>query len=227
MKNLNDVASSCLMVCAVWVASCSTPLWCHEGPEHEIEEITKRLKEEGEAAGLYLDRAVEYQLLSKFAEAAKDLERALELDPNNPAAHRELGRVYFRLEKPKEALTVLGKGLALVSTPTEHATLLVAKAEILLATNENEKALEDVEGAISRHPSSLEWYLLRSRLHARLGKVDARVRGLEEGIRQTGSGLLALELVDALIEAKQYDRVMLKIEEKLARARWRSSWLIR
>src|SRR5688572_25639086 len=132
MKNLN-VASSCLLiVCVVWAACCSTPLWCHDGPEHEIEEITNRLKKEGEAAELYLDRAIEYQLLSKFAEAAKDLERAIELDPNNPAAHRELGRVYLRLDKPKEALTVLGKGLSLVSTPTEHATLLIAKAEILV-----------------------------------------------------------------------------------------------
>src|SRR6188508_1905251 len=138
MKTLNVALSFLPTACALWVASPSTPLWCHDGPEHEIEEITKRLKEEGEAANLYLDRAVEYQLLSKFAEAVKDLERALELDPNNPSAHRELGRVYFRLEKPKEALTVLGKGLALVSTPTEHATLLVAKAEILLAANENE-----------------------------------------------------------------------------------------
>jgi tetratricopeptide (TPR) repeat protein len=216
-----------LLACCAWSLACSTRLWSHEGPEHEIEEITKRLKDGGETASLYLDRAVEYQLLSKYAEAAKDLERALELEPGHVPAHRELGRVYFRLDKPNEALAILGKGLNLVSTPAVHATLLVARAEILLRKNENEKALADVEAAIAKHSTSLEWYLLRSRLQARLGKADDRIRGLEEGIARTGSGLLEVELADAWIDAKRYDRVTDRIEKTLARARWRSSWLIR
>ncbi len=216
-----------ISVCILWTMCSSARLWCHEGPEHEIEEITKRLKKEGESADSYLDRAMEYQLLSNHAEAARDLERALELEPNNAPAHRELGRVYFRLGKPAEAMTVLGKGLTLIATPREHATLLVARAEILLLKNENEKALEDVEGAITRHSTSLEWYLLRSRLHARLGKTEARIRGLEEGIERTGSGLLEVELADALIDAGAYERVIARIEKKLEQARWRSGWLIR
>jgi tetratricopeptide (TPR) repeat protein len=217
-----------LLACALCAACFPALLWSHEGPEHEIEEITKRLEEVGEEASLYVDRAVEYQLLSKYAEAAKDLERAIELDPAHVLAHRELGRVYVRLEKPKEkeALEVLGKGLTILSTPTEHATLLIARAEILLAKNENEKALADVAAAIARHSTSLEWYLLRSRLQARLGKCEERIRGLEEGIERTGSGLLEVELADALLDAGQYERAMAKIEKKLERARWRSSWLI-
>ena len=61
----HSIASRCalLLLCAVGTSLCSTRLWCHEGPEHEIEVITLRLKAEGEAADLYLDRAVEYQLL--------------------------------------------------------------------------------------------------------------------------------------------------------------------
>lgn len=227
MKRIYPTRFGLCLVCAAWTVCSGTLLWCHEGPEHEIEEITKRLKAEGETADLYLDRAIEYQLLNKNAEAVKDLERAIELEPTNAPAHRELGQVYFRLDKSAEALTVLGKGLTLDSTPTVHATLRVARAEILLAKNENEKALEDVEDAIAKHSTSLEWYLLRSRLHARLDRVDARVRGLEEGIERTGSGLLELELADALIEAKQYERVLVKIEKSLQRVRWRSSWLIR
>ena len=229
MRDCNAPRRGRLLACALCAACFPALLWSHEGPEHEIEEITKRLEEVGEQASLYVDRAVEYQLLSKYAEAAKDLERAIELDPTHVLAHRELGRVYVRLEKPKEkeALAVLGKGLTILSTPTEHATLLIARAEILLAKNENEKALADVEAAIARHSTSLEWYLLRSRLQARLGKCEERIRGLEEGIERTGSGLLDVELADALLDAGQHERARAKIEKKLERARWRSSWLIR
>jgi tetratricopeptide (TPR) repeat protein len=227
VRSCNASRRGWLLACALHAACFPALLWSHDGPEHEIEELTKRLKDEGEEASLYVDRAVEYQLLSKYAEAAKDLERAIELAPALVPAHRELGRVYFRLEKPKEALAVLGNGLAILSTPTEHATLLIARAEILLATNENEKALADVEAAIAKHSTSLEWYLLRSRLQARLGKCEERIRGLEAGIERTGSGLLDVELADALLDAGQHERAMAKIEQKLERARWRSSWLIR
>lgn len=203
------------------------PLRAHDGPEHEIEELTNRLKRSGESADLYLERAIEYQLLGKLAEAARDLERAIELEPLNVPAHRELGRVYFRLGKTPEALTVLGKGLSLVSSPAEQATLLISRAEVLLSKNENAKSLEDASSAIEKHPTNVEWYLLRSRLQARLGQHEARVRGLEEGVQRTGSGVLQVEMSEALIDAKQFERVMEQIEKALVRARWRSSWLIR
>ena len=43
----------------------------HEGPEHEIEELTGRMQKHGESADLLTERAVEYRVLGKLAEATK------------------------------------------------------------------------------------------------------------------------------------------------------------
>src|SRR5256712_12979990 len=71
----------------------------HEGPEHEIDELTERIKIEGESADLLLQRAIEYNVLNKGAEAVKDLERALDLDSRSAAIQRELSRAYFSIGK--------------------------------------------------------------------------------------------------------------------------------
>jgi tetratricopeptide (TPR) repeat protein len=54
-----------------------------------------------------------------------------------------------------------------------------------------------------------------------------RVKGLEEGIQQTGSGLLEGELIDALTEAGKTDLALKRIEAELKDSRVQSTWLIR
>ena len=62
---------------------------------------------------------------------------------------------------------------------------------------------------------------------ARLKLKKERLKGLEEGISETGSGVLEAEWVDALIEDGQYTRAAEKIESELKNSRLQSSWLIR
>src|SRR5437667_9443236 len=75
----------------------------HDGPEHEIDELTARIKAEGESADLLLQRAIEYNVLNNGAEAVKDLERALDYDSHSAAIQRELSRAYFSIGKTNEA----------------------------------------------------------------------------------------------------------------------------
>ena len=58
----------------------------HEGPEHEIEELSHRMALGGESADLLLERAIEYRTLGRWAEAATDLRRAARLAPAGDAA---------------------------------------------------------------------------------------------------------------------------------------------
>src|SRR4029434_9082983 len=67
----------------------------HEGPEHEIEELTERMTKNGESVELLTGPAVEYRVLGKLAEATKDLERAAALDPTSLPTRRELERAIF------------------------------------------------------------------------------------------------------------------------------------
>ena len=68
---------------------------------------------------------------------------------------------------------------------------------------------------------------MASQLHAILKKTKERVAGIEQGIQQTGSGLLQIELVDALIDDGQLKIALEKVETELAASRIQSSWLIR
>jgi tetratricopeptide (TPR) repeat protein len=205
----------------------SCPALAHDGPESEIEEITDRIKKEGESEDLLVQRAIEYRVLEKNAEAAKDLERALHFNPDSAMAQRELARTYFALGKTNEALDTASRGIKSAAEGAERASLRIVRAEILRERKEHQKALEDADKAINEHPGNVEWYLFRSQLHVALKQKKDRIEGLEEGVQATGSGVLEAEWVDALIENGEHKRALEKIEEELKDSRLQSSWLIR
>jgi tetratricopeptide (TPR) repeat protein len=199
----------------------------HDGPEHEVEELTERIAKEGESADLLLQRAVEYQVMRKSAEAVKDLERALVLEPDSPTIQRELGRAYFSTGKTNEALQAVSRGLDAATQGADRASLLMVRAEILRPRKEYQKALNDANEAIAEHPNNVEWYLERSQLQSILKLHADRVKGLEMGIKETGSGVLQREWIDALIDAGRHPEALEKIEAELNSSRLQSSWLIR
>jgi tetratricopeptide (TPR) repeat protein len=199
----------------------------HEGPEHEIAELTDRLLKEGPSAQLLLERAVEYQILRQYPEAVKDLERAARIEPQSAPILRELGRVYFTTGKTNEALETVTRGLETSVRGAERASLLVTRAEVLRARQDFTRALKDANEAIEEHPGNVEWYLLRSQLQAQLKLRADRVKDLDEAIEKTGSGMLQIEWIDALIDNEQYPLALEKIENELKASRLRSTWLIR
>ena len=200
----------------------------HAGPEAEIQELTERMQKDGESADLLTERAVEYRVLGKLAEATKDLERAAVLDPRSLAIQRELGRVLFLGGKAGDAIATVARGLTLKSEePADFASLRMLRAEILRSQNDHKKALEDCDAALQLHKQNPEWYLMRSDLHRRLKMHKERLAGIEDGMRQTGAGILEIERVEALIDFGQFPAALSIISAELADSRIKSSWLIR
>jgi tetratricopeptide (TPR) repeat protein len=200
----------------------------HEGPEHEIEVLTEKMKNSGESAELLAERAVEYRLLGKLPEAIKDLERAVVLDPESLVIHRELGRAHFLNGKADDALTTLARALRLPSDDTsEVASVRILRAEVLRSKKDYKKALEDCDNAIALHKENPEWYLLRSDIQGQLKAHQQRLAGLEAGIKETGAGVLEIERVEALIDAGKFDVALAIIESQMQDSRIKSSWLIR
>jgi len=215
------------LIAALGILWASDSLQAHEGPEHEIEELTEQIAK-GETSDLYLQRAIEYRVLGKNAEAARDLEHAARLDPASLLVHRELGRVYFALGKTNEAIDILSHALKTkTEQPTELAALRVLRAEFLGARRENKKALEDCEAALRLQLSNVEWYLLRSDLQRRLNQKKERIAGLEQGIKETGAGILQTEWIEALLDNRQFQAALPHIERELAASRIQSSWRLR
>ena len=215
-----------LVALLCWAAAVAA--FAHEGPEHEIDELTERMKTHGESANLLSERAIEYRVLGKLAEATADLDRAAVLAPLRIAVHRELARVLFLGGKVPEALAAVARGLALkTDDPSEIADLRMLRAEILRSQNEHKKALEDCDAALRVHKQNPEWYLFRSDLQRQLKLSKERIAGLDEGLRETGAGILQSERIEALIDAGQFAVALPVIETELADSRIKSSWLLR
>lgn len=203
-------------------------LSAHEGPEHEIEELTQRIAANGESADLLLERAIEYRVLGQLKEAMSDLERASKLEPGLALLQRELGRVQFTLGKTNDAMSTVNRAIKLPEIePQERASLYILRAEFYQTRKEYPKALADCTEAIRLHPANADWYLQRSAVHKALDQPKERLAGIDEGIRETGAGVLDIERVEALLDSKQWNEALAKIEVELEASRLKASWLIR
>lgn len=65
----------------------------HDSPEHQIEALSERLIREGDSADVLLERAIEYRVLGKLKEAARDLQRAVRLAPGDSLVLLELAQI--------------------------------------------------------------------------------------------------------------------------------------
>ena len=207
----------------------STPRsFAHEGPEHEIEEITSDIERLGESPDRLIERAIEYGVLGKAPEAIRDLDRALQLDPSSLHALRELGRMQYQAGRTNDALATVGRALRQeIEEPANQGGLLVLRAEILRARGQFRSALADCTKAIQLHPYNPEWYLLQSDLQRRLGQHRKRLESLDQGLRSTGAGVLQTEKVEAQLDARKYRDALKLIETELAESRIRHAWLLR
>ena len=226
MKIFRLAVVGCAM-CFWLAANCFSTAHAHEGPEHEVDELTDRIKTEGPTADLLLQRAIEYNVLRKGAEAVKDLERALEFESHSAPILRELARAYFSVGKTNEALDTAARGLKYATEGPEKASLYIVRSDIYRVRRDHQKALDEVEKAIREHSDNAECYLTRSLLQQQLGLKKERIKGLADGVKATGSGLLEAEWIDALIDGGKPELALERIQAELKDSRLRSSWLIR
>jgi tetratricopeptide (TPR) repeat protein len=195
-----------------------------------IRQFTEQIEAKGEGAApeLYYRRATEYRVLREHAKAQADLEKAIAIAPEFVAAHEDLGRIHQLNGKHEEALASLDRAIAASTTEREHAASLAVRAEILAAAGKHQLALTDVENALDTYRrGAVDWFLLRSDLQEQLGIKEERLAGLKAGHSRTKSIVLYNAWVEALIDSGDYDQARPIIEEKIAAARLKSSWLLR
>ncbi len=213
---------------SVLFACSASPSPAHDSPEHVIEILTARMEVTGLRPDLLWRRATEHRVLADLPAAAADLERALRIKRDYFPALIDLSRVQLAQGKRRRALATMDRAISFVPDEPGRAPLRMIRAEIHDDAGHYEKALAECDLAL-QHASGteLDWYLTRSQLQCRLGKFNEAVAGLTQGFELTGSAVLEVEAIDALIDAGRFAEAIKKIEPVLADTRWRSSWLIR
>lgn len=206
-----------------------SPAGAHDSPEHVIEALTARIQAEPRPDLLWR-RAAEYRSLGQLQPATRDLKQALKLNPNYLPALTDLSRMQLAQGSGRAALRTIEHALGLPDVPedAQRAPMRMVRAEILCASGDFEKALADCELALPYASGiELDWYLTRSQIQARLGRFREAAAGLREGFERTGSAVLEVEWIDALIDGGLFGDATHRIESFLEESRWRSSWLIR
>jgi tetratricopeptide (TPR) repeat protein len=112
----------------------------------------------------------------RWASAIALYERALTTEPNHKKALRNLGFALNRIRRFDEAENVLSRGLSLPSdNPIHRASLLVERSFARANLKDYQRALEDIDEALSIRGSVRALYS-RARIHLFMGNVDgARV----------------------------------------------------
>jgi len=221
-------ASAARLGCALLLGiTCAS---AHHNTLEMIRQFTEQIDAKGAtvAPELYYRRATEYRVLRELDKAAADLDAAIAIAPEFVAAHEDLGRIQQLRGDHEKAIASLGRAIAAATTEREKAASLAVRAEILASAGKPELALADCQLALDTYRrGAVDWFLLRSDLQQQLGIKEARLDGLKAGHSRTKSAVLYNAWVEALIEAADYGQARPIIEEKLAAARLKSSWLLR
>jgi tetratricopeptide (TPR) repeat protein len=141
----------------------------------------------------------------RFEDAAAELQRGLELRPQDFWLNFDEGLCSYRLRRYAEAASAFRVCIALAP---ETAECFYNKALAETALNRPDEALRDYTHALERNPRLTEAALNRGMLHYRSGRLAASTadlnRALESASRANQRGLIRYNL--ALVALAQEDR---------------------
>jgi tetratricopeptide (TPR) repeat protein len=199
----------------------------HDGPEQVIAALTEAIERRGPSAELLFRRASERRVLGDLAAAEDDLVAAVDRDPAHFSAGLELARVRAARGKHAAASVALAATEPFAESAAEQAACRLLRCDLHRQAGDVERALAECDAACLLVPREAEWLLLRSRLQAALGRHHDRLRDLAAAGRANPSAAIAVELVEAQIDAGRYAEALAEIEPALDQSRWRASWLLR
>ena len=218
-------AASLVLLALLLLPSRALP---HDSPEHVVEILTARMEVVGQSPDLLWRRATEHRALGDLSAAARDLKRALKMDSRYLPALTDLSRVQLAQGHRRRALWTIDRAFEFVRDEPGRSPLRMLRAEAFVESGYLEKALSECDRALLyADGTQLDWYLTRSQVQCRLGRFNDAVAGLKAGFELTGSAVLEVECIDAMLDAGKFSEALERIEPALADSRWQASWLVR
>lgn len=163
--------------------------------EGAIAPLQKFLAEQPDVAYAHFQLAYAYTALHRAADARREYERTIALNPKMPEAHLNLGLLLLETD-PAAALTPLRKAVELLPTETRPRTLLGVAQE---RSGDFASAADSLEGALRLNPSDQETLVQLGNLYLQLkrfGDAETQFRSALE--KQPKSSAAALGLARSL-----------------------------
>ena len=156
-----------------------------------------------ERARGYVDRSAARAAIGSIGDAMRDLERALEIEPENSTARFNLGRLLLDAGQPGEAVQFLDLVVSKAAGDAEANRML----GIALRRSGNlERAVEVLEFAVALDPALEQSHLDLAAARVDLGLYAEAVQGVEDAyFERPNSGLLTHLLARLLSSVPQLD----------------------
>ena len=117
----------------------------------------------------------------EFREASSYFERALEYDPEFPAAKGSLGLLNLQfLNEPEKGKALLREALDLADDIVERERLMIRALNREFVDGDLEGALDDYEMIIELYPDLFTAYNNRGQILSKLGRLDEAIAALEQ-----------------------------------------------
>ena len=203
----------------------------HEAIRRQIADLDARIAAHPRDASLYLSRGERHRHHAAWNEAARDYQRARELDPGLDAVDLCLGRMHLDAGHPDPAIESLDRFLR---KRPDHVEAMTARARALSLLGRNPEAVQDYTRAITAHRPGLnpdpDLFLERARALTGIPEprlVDA-LHGLDEGLATLGPVVsLELEAIDLEVRLGRFDAALARLDRLAGLSPRKESYLVR
>ncbi len=149
-----------------------------------------------------------------YKEAIEELNKAINIDPQNGHAYEERALIFERLKNWENAAADYQNSAVFGSNPSEN---FLKAAEIFINLNKTEQAFIDLGKAINQNPKYYEAYLLQSKTFYNLGRFSESLVSAENAVSAKGTayayflkGMAEFKLNDIKSAESDFEKAIVK-----------------
>ena len=212
-----------LFVICLFLECC---LLAHGDLHDQIKQITKQLESEPKNALLYHKRGEMHRAHGEYSEALADYAVAETLDPKLDVVFLSRGRALSESEDFAASLKALDQFL---TRQPNHIDAQWLRGRVLARLNRRDEAEKEFARVIAAtEEPSPEQIIERAQNLERAERIDDALSCINAGIQRAGDFVtLEMEALNLELQLKHYDEAIKRLDNLIARAERKESYLVR